>query len=86
MIESELGKIVAISRAYLGLSQTEFSRMCGFHRTTILSIENTPLRTRKKTADKVISALQDKGITFLVANNKLIFVFSNRREDGLRQH
>ena len=86
MIERDIGKVVAISRAYLGLSQTEFSRMCGFHRTTILSIENTPLRTRKKTADKIIRLLQHKGITFTVANDKLIFVFSNRSEDGLRQH
>lgn len=82
MIYRDIGSIVAISRAYLGCSQAEFSKLCDCHRTTILSIENTPLRTRKKTAEKVINALNSKGIFFSTENDKLIFVFSTRSNDG----
>jgi len=82
----ELSKIVSVFRAYYGYSQKELSKICKCHRTTILSIEKTPWRTRQTTAKKLTSILKNKGITFLADEGGEMFIFQKRSNDAVQQH
>ena len=83
---NELSKMVSMFRTYYGYSQEELSKICKCHRTTILSIEKTPWRTRQTTAKKLTSILKSKGITFLANESGEMFIFQKRSNDAVRQH
>ena len=83
---NELSRMVSIFRAYYGYSQDEFSKICNCHRTTIVSIEKTPWRTRQRTADKLTRILKSKGVKFFADEHGEMFVFLKRSDDAVRQH
>lgn len=86
MTSDDFGKLVSVFRAYYGYSQDEFSKICDCHRSTIVSIEKTPWKTRQKTVDKVAGILAGRGVNFASNENGAVFVFSKRNDDAIRQH
>lgn len=86
MTPDEFSKLVSVFRAYFGYSQVELSRICNCHRTTIVSIEKTPWRTRQKTVDKIAGVLAEGGIKFASNENGEVFVFTKRSKNAIRQH
>jgi DNA-binding XRE family transcriptional regulator len=86
MTPDEFSKLVSVFRAYFGYSQIELSKICDCHRTTIVSIEKTPWRTRQRTVDKIANVLANCGIKFASDENGVVFVFTKRSKYAVRQH
>ena len=86
-IKQTVAKIVPLYRTWTNMSQEQFAKACGVHRTTIVQLESNPTKTRYSTNSSIAHYLQNKQIYFN-ETDKLFTVSFGKKEgrndtDGL---